>query len=94
MPDFVELHRQRHLASTLRTAVALGRVPPGEMFCGDRPCPRRRASVGLTFEARQAGMKAAARAPATRSIAAAEERREIAEKQENLVDSGGKENEL
>src|SRR3989442_6580165 len=31
----------------------------------------RRASVGLTFEARHAGMKAAARAPAARTIAAA-----------------------
>src|SRR5258706_13453948 len=31
----------------------------------------RRASVGLTFEARQAGMNAAARAPAARTAAAA-----------------------
>src|SRR6202163_2707832 len=42
-----------------------------EMFCGDRPYSSRRASVGLTFEARHAGMKAAARAPAARTIAAA-----------------------
>ena len=41
------------------------------MFCGDRPYSSRRASVGLTFEARHAGMKAAARAPAARTIAAA-----------------------
>src|SRR5947207_10944161 len=41
------------------------------MFCGDRPYSSRRASVGLTFEARHAGMKAAARAPAERTIAAA-----------------------
>ena len=32
---------------------------------------RRRASVGLTFEARQAGMNAAARVPAARTSAAA-----------------------
>src|ERR1700691_139155 len=42
-----------------------------EMFCGDRPYSSRRASVGLTFEARHAGTKAAARDPAARTIAAA-----------------------
>src|SRR5207249_3417506 len=41
------------------------------MFCVDRPYSSRRASVGLTFEARHAGMKAAARAPAARTVAAA-----------------------
>ena len=37
------------------------------MFCGDRPYSSRRASVGLTFEARHAGMNAAASAPAART---------------------------
>src|SRR5580700_12262502 len=38
---------------------------------GDRPYSSRRASVGLTFEARHAGMNAAVSAPAARTRAAA-----------------------